>query len=247
MKSLYIILFVILISCVPRVVEKKGPLSQEVIVNKVLEELNLDKSKIHLYDVKASPNNLNETVLIFVEEEGVEGSEKRYTSHILIINSVTGKVKKEFSEKSTENGWISDAIFIDGIRVDDTKYQLSKTKKAFGVIVRFRSNSQPNPFTEESISLFVKEKGSLKKVLDSYTIYKSEGEVNVNACHANFNITENKLSINNEKNSRHNNIIVRKVISQRHFRKDKNGECNPVEKVIATEEKILRFNGKTFE
>ncbi|WP_378174107.1 hypothetical protein [Aquimarina sp. SS2-1] len=250
MKTLYILLFASLISCAPKVTEQKVYLSQETLVSSVLEKLDLDTSKTHLEASKKYPNTNDETILVLSENEFANDKyEESLTSHILIVNSITGKIKNYFSENSKSNGWVSDAIFIDDIAIDTLNYKLNSSKNAFGVIVKFRSSSQPNPYSEERISLFTKENDSLKKILDFYMIHEDSGIVNVNmnTCYADFKITTNRLSIGNTKTNGYYDIVVNKTITQRNFRDDENGECNPEEKVIATEEIVLKFNGKEYK
>ncbi|MFD2562916.1 PA3715 family protein [Aquimarina rubra] len=218
--------------------------------NSIIEQLKLNPNQIETRIHKELPNNLNETVMVMAETEN-DVSEEDYslTSHILIVNSITGKIKNYFSENSKSNGWVSNAIFIDNIAIDTLSYKLNSSKNAFGVIVKFRSSSQPNPYSEERISLFTKENDSLKKILDFYMIHEDSGIVNVNmnTCYSDFKITTNRLSISNTNTNGYYDIVVNKTITQRNFRDDENGECNPKEKIIATEEIVLKFNGKEYK
>ena len=149
-----------------------------------------------------------------------EEEEERYTSHIVIVDGISGKIRSRFTEDSNLNGWISNAIFIDDIHVDSTNYLLTKTKKGFGVRVKFRNMSQPNPYSEECISLFVKDNNGLKKVLDAYTIHESVGEVNVNTnvCFGVFKIFENKIAFQNSRTNGYYDILVNKIETQRNWR-----------------------------
>jgi hypothetical protein len=248
MKIFYIIIVLMLVSCAPRVKEQKALLSKETLVSKVVNDLRLDPSRTHTYDVKSSFISLPETLLVLAEEEAMEGRE-RYTSHIVIVNSITGKIANYFSENATENGWVSDAIFIDEIYIDDTPYELSKTKSAFGIIVRFKSSSPSDPYTEESLSLFVKDGKTLTKVLDSYTIYESLGEVNtaINTCDANFKILHHQLSETNSKTNGYYDIKVHRIHTNRIFGKDDKGLCYPTEIEVAKTEILLKFNGKVYQ
>jgi len=250
MKILNTVLLLMIVSCGPVVNQQKLILSQDLLVNKVLVELQLNQSEIHLYYIQSPQDYLNETILVFAEEESIDDQDReRYTSHIVIANSITGKIKNYFSEKSIENGWVSDALFIDEVRVDTTTHKLNETKTAFGVIVRFRNNSQPSPYEEENLSLFIKEDDRLKKVLDNYTIYESIGEVNVskNACGANFKIMKNKLSGIHINTNGYYDIRVNSISAKRSFNEDENGDCNPIEKKLNQTAKVLKYNGEIYK
>ena len=212
--------------------------------NTVITQLKLNSDNIEFSIQKELSNAFNETILVLAEtEKGASEEDYGLTSHILIVNSATGKIKNYFSESSESNGWVSDAIFIDNINIDTTSHQLSATKKAFGVLVKFRNMSQSNPYNQEIISLFTKEKSSIKKLLDTYTIYESEGVVNVNSCYSDYKKTASRLNASNILTNGYYDILVTNTITQETYNEDKKGECNPTAKVINTEEKVLKFNG----
>lgn len=235
-------------SCAKRITEKKGVVtfSQDSLVQRALKELNLNESNTDYIVSKVFPSNNTETIIVIPEVVKEEEWSSELNTNIIVANNTTGKITHKYFESSKTNGWVSDAIFIEDISIDTISYQLNTSKKAFGVLVKFRNMSQPNPYNQETISLFTKEKGSLKKVLDTDTIYENIGEVNVNTCFADFKIMKNRLSIGNTKTNGYFDIVVNKTMIQRSFSEDENGECNPTEKVIATEEKVLKFNEKEY-
>ncbi len=220
------------------------------LVDNVIRQLHLDILKepidldIALY--KVSPNNSEETIVVIPETVNEEDDFYEFNTNIFIVDNSTGQVTHQYFESSKTNGWTSDAIFIDEIAIDTTAYKLTHSKNAFGVIVKWRSMSQPNPYRQESISLFTKEKDSLKKVLDLYTIYESTGEVNVNACYAKFNKRVNKISVSNSTTVGYFDILVDQTICEEVFQEDENGECNPKERIISTEKKMLKFDNGAY-
>ncbi|MDH7447578.1 hypothetical protein [Aquimarina sp. 2201CG14-23] len=251
MKKVSILMLCIVTSCVVKKTGKKSTttFSQETLVSSALKVLNIDASRTDFVFSKITPNNLEETIIVIPEVVNEEDEVYELNTNIVIANNKTGKITHHYFESSKTNGWYSDAIFIESIEIDTTNYKLNRSKNAFGVIVKKRSMSQPNPYNEEIISLFTKEKGGIKKILDSYIIYEDSGIVNVNmnACYADFKIVANKLSVGDTKTNGYFDILVHKTITQRNFRDDENGECNPKEKIIATEETLLRFNKKEYK
>ncbi|CAM1357988.1 PA3715 family protein [Tenacibaculum xiamenense] len=246
----YVFLIVLFVSCKSSKVGDKAMTSvdRESLVRMVYNELELDESEVQLYDIKRSLNNSNEVIIVLAESENEEEEEERYTSHIVIVDGISGKIRSHFTEDSNLNGWISNAVFIDNIHVDSTNYLLTKTKEGFGVRIKFRNMSQPNPYSEERISLFVKDNNQLKKVLDAYTIHESIGEVNVNTnvCFGVFKIFENKIAFQNSSTNGYYDILVNKIETQRNFQKDESNECNPLDKVVSKKKIILKFDGKAY-
>ena len=60
MRILNTLLLLMIISCGPLVNRQKVILSQELMVNKVLAELQLNQSEIHLYNIQSPQDYLNE-------------------------------------------------------------------------------------------------------------------------------------------------------------------------------------------
>lgn len=222
-------------------------LSEEELIDKAMEALHIDESKTGFVVAEVYPSNSKETIIVIEEiAKEEEGSSESY-SHIVIIENTTGKITHKYFESSETNGWESDAIFMDNITIDTLTYKLNASENAFGAKVRFRNNSQPNPYNYETISLFTKEKNSLKKILDFYTLYEDWGEVNVNSCYAAFDKTVNTLSMSDIKTNGYNDILVKHTFSKIIYEEDKNGDCNPKELSVTTEKRILKFNGEVYE
>lgn len=240
------IIVLLVFACAPKVGVQKELFSEDVLLKMVSESLQIDQSTIHFYDIKTYTENSNEVFLVLAEEEVTADIDRtHFTSHLIIANSISGKVKYRLSESSDKNGWISDAIFLDEIRIDTIQHQLSDDQKGFGVIAKFRNNSQVNPYTQEVLSLFIKENTTLKKVVDSYVVFESNGEVNANvdSCEAHFKITENQLSTVKNKSMHYYDLLIKSTTTERTFGKDKNGDCNPTEITKAKSVQMLKFNG----
>ena len=220
--------------------------SEEELQNKALEALDIDRSKTGYMLSKVFPNNLKETIIVIEEIVKEEEWSSESNSHIVIINNTTGKITHTFFESSETNGWDSNAIFIDNIAIDTLNYKLNASKIAFGVKVHFRNNSQPNPYAYETLSLFTKEKNSLKKILDFYPVYESWGEVNVTTCYADFKTTVSKLSMSDVKTNGYQDVLVKKTVSQRRYQEDEHGDCTPKDSIVSTENKILVFNREVY-
>jgi len=236
-------------SCAQKKVQEKAgiALSQEELVNRAIETLDLDTSKVGFVVSKVSPSNSKETIIVIEEISKEEEWSSESNSHIAIVDNTTGKITHKYFESSRTNGWDSDAIFMDNISIDTLNFKLDSSKSAFGVKVLFRSNSKPNPYYYETLSLFTKERDSLKKILDFYPIYESSGEVNVNSCYAHYDKTAKVLSMSDAKTNGYNDLLVKHTISNLIYREDENGDCNPTERTVAIESVVLAFNKEVYK
>lgn len=156
-----------------------GDFDKESIVDNVIEQLNLNKQKIKtdLIVSKVQPNNSNETIVVIPEIYG-EYDEQMFelNSYIVLVNNATGKITHKYFESSKTNDWISDAIRLAEIKIDTAPYIVAKDKRAFGIRIYCYNNSQPNPYSNKTISLFVKSGNTLKKVLHNYDVMNHIGE-----------------------------------------------------------------------
>lgn len=242
LKTLYILLF---IAVVARAQEtRQNTITENQLIHKAIETLNINNSKTEFVVSRVSPSNSKETIIVIPEVVNITNDGETYelNTNIVIANNSTGNITHTFYESSKTNGWVSNAIFIYEIAIDTTNYKLNTSKNAFGVIVKFRTMSQPNPYYSESLSLFAKDKNTLNKVLDFYEIYESFGEVNVNGCDSKIEVNSHKLSMSNIKTNTFNNILITKTNSEINHSIDNNGDCNPKETIHSETTHVLKFD-----
>lgn len=215
------------------------------LIDTVIQQLNLDKSKVNQDFVSSmvQPDDDNETIVVIPEIS--EGDENDFilNSHIVLVNNSTGEITHKYFEK---NAWQSDAILLSEIAIDTTSYAISKNSKAFGIQVSYHSMSQPNPYSNRTLSLFEKSGDTLKKVLHHYDVMEYGGEVNVNACDAYMRKVENRLSMSNLKTNDYFDIAINSKITKITGYEDENGECQSKE-TITNETSELKFNGKEYK
>lgn len=234
-------------SCSIKKTEKATSISNEVLIQSALKKLNLKEKNTSFVSAITNPNNKNETIIVIPEVVNETEEESELNSNILITNNQTGKITHQYFESAKTNSWISNAIFIYEIVIDTTQYKLSETKNAFGIIVKFRSQSQPNPYYSEYLSLFVKDKESIKKILDFYPVYEYSGQVNINSCYSELEKSKSQLIINKSKTNDFFDITVKTSQSKIMHQEDENGDCEPIEIEISSSNTILKFDGKTFK
>ncbi|MEL6810961.1 MAG: hypothetical protein AAFP76_06460 [Bacteroidota bacterium] len=225
-------------------------LNEQTLIDTVIRQLGLHRPDMIVETSKIFPKSPQEAVVVLGElahkDEEQEGVYE-LNSHIAILSLESGKITHTFFESSKTNGWVSDAVFIEDIVIDPMNYLISETKSAFGVIVKYRTLSQPNPYSEEILSLYTPENDGLKKILDHYTIYESTGEVDVTvgACSGEFMIEKNTMSLANSKTGDFFDIQVNTSHTQRLLSEDENGECQTQETTTSRTSR-LGFNGKHY-
>ena len=88
---------------------------------KILKQLNLDKQKckVTLIVSKPFPNNINETIIVIPEIVTEEEGYFELNSYILIIDTFTGIIKSKYFESSKTNNWVSDAVRLTQIKIQE--------------------------------------------------------------------------------------------------------------------------------
>lgn len=217
------------------------------ITDKAIEELGLQKDRIkdELITHATFPNNKAETILVIPEiENEEEGCCFELNSHILIVDSNTGKIKNKYFESAETNKWSSDAVVLTKITIDSLPYQVSKNDTAFGISVEHNGTSKANPYQSLSLSLFIKHKNSLKKVLRNFEVMEYNGEWDTK-CKGEFTTNKRTLITTNNLSNGFYDIKVNTKITETKNTKDSIGNCLP-EKNRSSTTSALQFNGKVY-
>ncbi|WP_111672798.1 PA3715 family protein [Algoriphagus litoralis] len=216
------------------------------LINSVLTELQLDwvQTKTNLITAKTNPENPEETILVIpkIVDEGVQYF--NLDSHIVIADNNTYKIKNTYAESHQTNQWESDAIALNRIEIDETRYRIAGDKSAFGVTVSYRGHSRVNPYSNKTLSLFKKSGNGLVKVLSDFSIENFNGEWDGD-CEGSFVNETKAISISNKKTKGYFDILATSRIVESLDHKDLEGDC---ESSSTTHFKnvLLKFNGKTY-
>ena len=216
------------------------------LIEEVILQLNINRLKIK-YDLivsKVQPHNPNETIIVLPEI--VDEGELFYelNSHILLVDNTTGRITHKYFESHKTNNWVSDAIELREIKIDTAPYIVDENTRAFGIRVYYYGMSKPNPYSNETISLFVKSDGYLKNILNNYDVMNYGGEWDTN-CDGEFLNVKRTLLLSKEKTNGYFNILVKNMITNTRNYEDENGDCESKEK-ISTETEWLKFNGEIY-
>lgn len=219
----------------------------EVLLNKVLSQLKLNKKDIHepLYRSKVLPNKTSNSVLVIPKYNVNETDEQGhdffvFDAYILVADNATGKIISKFVEKEA---WTSDAMVLSEVTIDTGLYQLNEKDRAFGVRVSYRGSSNPNPYSYTDLSLFIIQNNLLKRVLNNYQIDRYSGEWDTR-CAGEFTQINSVINFDKNRTNGFKNIILKNTIENTKSYM-KNDECE--KKVTASKTvKYLKFNGKEY-
>lgn len=213
-------------------------------LNTVLKQLKIKKSEINLelFTQKVLPYDKSKSVLVFPKYAS-EVSDDYFVAdaYVLVIDNATGKIQAKFIGP---NAWTSDAVRLTAISIDTGLYLLNKTTRAFGVRVSFANNSQPNPYRENSLSLYITDQNTLKQVLSNYTVSLYNGEWDTN-CAGEFEESISTFNMDKLQNHNLNNIIVTTKIVKTKSKPVKD-DCISKETIKKETSKLI-FNGKEYK
>ncbi|WP_431166291.1 hypothetical protein [Tenacibaculum halocynthiae] len=222
--------------------------NEENIIDSVIKQLNLNVSKVNtdLLETKTMPNNSQEIIMVIPAYVDTNNDEHHFelNSHIVIVNSNTGKITHKYFESSQTNGWVSDAIQLREITIDTAPYLVSKNNRAFGVKVHYYGSSKANPYSNKTISLFIKSKNKLKKLLHNYDVMNYGGEWNTE-CVGEFTDVKKTLIMSKGKTNEYFDIIIKSKVTETKNSVGENGECDSKEKTT-TKSVVLKFNGEEY-
>lgn len=101
---------------------------------------------------------------------------------------------KVVSRVFEESALSEDAVRIADIKVDTARYTLATDVRAFGLRIVRQGSSRANPFSSETLTLYVPHGAKLAKVLDKLETTLERGEWDTN-CNGTFETVQGNLSI----------------------------------------------------
>lgn len=96
-----------------------------------------------------------------------------YDLEVLVSDSVTGAVIAQIYQTSNINYY---AIRLTGVAIDTARYQLTASKRAFGVRVSYSGSSGIFPFDTTSLNLYVVDDQALRLVLNQFVVETRNGD-----------------------------------------------------------------------
>ncbi len=224
-----------------------GFTQNNIELNTILKQLKLTKKQceLSLIVAKPFPNNKNETIVVIPEIAKEENGYYEFHSHVLIVDTKTNKIIHKYYESAEDNDWISDAVMLAEIKIDTAPYMVSKNNRAFGVRVYVYNQSKPNPYSRESMSLFIKKTNVLNKVLDNHTMMEYSGEGDA-SCYGEFLRSEKIFIMTSNKTNGYYDVLVKNKLTSITNNVDKNGKCIS-ENEVSLIKSTLKFDGYVYK
>lgn len=180
--------------------------SDQTIINKVLHNLSLKSDSIdsEFSVTKPHPENKSATIVLLALPQGDDEDFQMYDTYLVIADTQTGTILYSLFEKER---YTSDAVRLTGIQIDTAPYRLATNVRAIGIRATYTGSSRPNPFGEETLSLYIQQGKTFTKVLHDFVTYQSTGEWDTN-CAGNFSSSKSVLVILPEKTNGYSTIQV---------------------------------------
>ena len=137
-----------------------------------------------------------------------------------------------------------DAVRINEIKVDTARYILATDARAFGLRIVRQGSSRVNPYSNETLTLYVPQGPKLARVLDELEMTLERGEWDAN-CAGNFETVRGSLSIARSTSHGWADLHLRQTRTQ--TRSSAQGEeCVTQERPAKFSSQTLRYDGTAY-
>lgn len=151
---------------------------------------------------------------------------------------------KVVSRLFEEDVLTEDAVRIAEIRVDGARYALALDARAFGLRILRQGSSRANPYSNESLTLYVPQGPKLAKVLDGLELTLEQGEWDTN-CTGSFETVRGSLSVARGAAGGYADLILHQARSE--IRSSPEGdECATHAQRQTFKSRVLRFDGTRY-
>ena len=137
-----------------------------------------------------------------------------------------------------------DAYRISEIKVDTARYVLAPDARAFGLRILRQGSSRVNPFSNETLTLYVPHGPKLAKVLDQFETSMERGEWDAN-CAGNFETVRGTLSIAQDTSNGYADLLLRQTRTERRS-STQGDECMTQERPATFSSQTLRYDGTAY-
>ncbi|MDB5828190.1 MAG: hypothetical protein JWQ73_2410 [Variovorax sp.] len=151
---------------------------------------------------------------------------------------------KVVSRSFEESALAEDAVRIADIKVDTARYTLAPDVRAFGLRIVRQGSSRANPYSNETLTLYVPRGAKLAKVLDKLETTLERGEWDTN-CDGNFETVHGSLSIARTTSNGYADLVLHQTRSG--TRSTAQGDdCTTQERPAKFGSRTLRFDGTAY-
>lgn len=215
--------------------------ADSLLISQVLKALQIPmgKTKEEFIRSKPMPNDPGKTIVsipVLATEED-DGYSYTMDAYFLVVESRTGKILQQYYE---EGYWESDAVRLEDIGIDTAPYRLNPQTRAFGITTQFVGSSGPNPFSQNTMSLFIQQGNTLVKVVDKLVLEQYNGEWDMR-CAGVFENKKTRIEVSSIKTNGYADLVLHsKTTNTESFKKAE--ECE--EKVVKSKlnRSLLKFS-----
>lgn len=143
-----------------------------------------------------------------------------------------------------ESALTEDAVRIAEIKVDTARYTLAADARAFGLRILHQGSSQANPYSSETLSLYLPRGPKLAKVLDQLEMTRENGEWDTN-CASRFETIRGSLSLGRGTSNGLADLQLRQTRSES-VSVQQGEDCVTQERPAKFGSKTLRFDGASY-
>jgi hypothetical protein len=180
--------------------------NDQTLIDNVVKNLSLKPEAINaeFTVTKPHPENKNATLVLLALPQGEDEDAFTLDIYLVLADTKTGAILCSLAEKER---YTSDAIRLTSFQIDTAPYKLATNVRAIGIRASYTGSSRPNPFGEETLSLYIQQGKTFVKVLHDFVTYQSTGEWDTN-CAGSFSTSKSVLIILPEKTNGYSNIQV---------------------------------------
>ncbi|MBO9650382.1 MAG: hypothetical protein J7605_17915 [Variovorax sp.] len=186
-------------------------------------------------------------VVLPMPQSGGDPDTTRFDLDVLVVQQAdNGNTEraKIVSRLLDESALTEDAIRIAEIRLDPARYTLAPDARAFGLRVLYQGSSRANPYSRETLTLYLPQGPKLGKVLDELEMTLERGEWDTN-CTGTFETTRGTLSVMHSTSGGLADLTLRRTRSgSRNLLQGE--ECVTQERPATLSTTVLRYDGTVY-
>ncbi|KWT98624.1 MULTISPECIES: hypothetical protein [unclassified Variovorax] len=137
-----------------------------------------------------------------------------------------------------------DAVRIGQIKVDTARYTLASEARAFGLRIVRQGSSRVNPYSNETLTLYVPRGPRLAKVLDRLEVALERGEWDAN-CAGNFETVRSSVTIARSASNGYADLLLRQTRTETRS-SGQGDECVTQERPAKFKSQTLRYDGAAY-
>ena len=186
-------------------------------------------------------------VVLPLPRQGSEPDHTEFDLELLVVqqadNGNTDRmtiVSRLFEEKAL----IDDAIRIEELRIDTTRYRLARDARAFGLRVRYQGSSRAHPYARETLSLYLPQGPRLARVLDSVEMSLQRGEWDLR-CAGSFEAARGSLSLGPDISNGHADLVLHRTRTES-MQRPLGDECVTQEQPARFDSVTMRYDGSVY-